>query len=60
MKPNENKKGLTAVGCSVLSCAHNTQGAYCALDRIEVRPCPGCTGCGAPDEESFCGSYKMR
>ncbi|MBQ1817620.1 MAG: DUF1540 domain-containing protein [Clostridia bacterium] len=60
MKTSDKAGEMTSVGCSVVSCAHNSNGRYCALSHIEVRPCVGCTGCGAPDEESFCGSYSMR
>ncbi len=60
MKTNEKANVSTTVGCSVVSCAHNSKGRRCELSHIEVRPCAGCTGCGAPDEESFCGSYSMR
>lgn len=55
-----NQVGCQTIGCRVVSCRHNENGAYCSLTRIEVEPC--CDGChsGNPEDESLCGSYSQR
>ena len=57
---SKDKIGCQTIGCSVRSCRHNDQGSYCELSRIEVKPCCDRPSTGAPEDESLCGSYKMK
>ena len=45
--------------CSVGSCSYNEhEKNECTLKSIKVAPCKACKN-GAPEDESFCGSYKQ-
>jgi hypothetical protein len=47
------------IECAVTSCAYNSKGYNCSLDAIKVLPCEDCHS-GKSDEESMCGSYRVR
>ncbi len=53
MKSNQH------IHCSVASCQYNEHNTECALDAIQVAPCPqGSTG--QPEDESLCASYHAK
>lgn len=46
--------------CTVGSCKYNNHDTKaCNLKQIEVLACKGCMS-GNPEDESMCGSYKVR
>ncbi len=57
---SKNQMGCQTIGCRVLSCRYNENGAYCALSRIEVEPCCNSKHTGAAEDESLCGSYAQK
>ena len=57
---NNEKIGCQTVECSVKSCRHNERGNYCELSHIEVKPTTKHSHTGEPEDESLCGSYKMK
>lgn len=52
--------GCQTIGCRVLSCRHNEDGAYCALSRVEIEPCCSGKNTGKPEDESLCGNYRQK
>ena len=60
MNMSKSQMGCQTIGCRVLSCRHNEDGAYCALSRVEIEPCCSGKNTGKPEDESLCGNYRQK
>lgn len=56
----ERNQGNQKINCSVTSCRYNDMKAQeCELQAIVVKPCVDCDS-GKPEDESMCGSYRVK
>lgn len=56
----ERNQGNQKINCAVTSCRYNDiREQECELQAIVVKPCEDCHN-GKPEDESMCGSYRIK
>ena len=56
----DEKQGNQKINCAVSSCRYNDMREQeCELQAIVVKPCYDCSN-GKAEDESMCGSYRMK